>query len=182
MKKYILFLFVMAVGFSSAVYGQEHKKDSSEKKNPNFRIISSKTRTFKSFTPPGVSPLEPVWPMRDTVIMRGEEIEVGGFLSEQEVIEFEIIGFGKSKKSDLEKGSYIMKLKPKQTITYEFKWKDVDGNLYPSGRIVYVAKTEEEKKQLDKKIKETLGLQQKTTHRVIMSNGKIKINATHQRR
>ena len=177
MKKNILFLFVMAVGFSSAVYGQEHKKDSSEKKIPNFRIIRSETRTIKSFTPPGVPSSDPFLPARDTVIMRGEEIEVGAFFSEQVIKEVEIIGFGKSKKSDFEKGSYIIKLKPKQTITYEFKWNEVGWGERRSGRIVYVAKTEEEKKQLEEKLKASWQSPfQRTTYQYKNPNSSVKIS------
>ena len=52
-------------------------------------------------------------PIFDTVIMRGEKIEVGAYLHEKYLREIEIVGFGKSKKSDLEKGYYVIEQKPK---------------------------------------------------------------------
>ena len=144
MKKYILLFLLIAVGLSSEVYGQETKS------RPGSINIA--------FVPPGFSFLEPLLPRRDTVIMRGEEIEVGGYLSEKAIKEFEIIGYGKSNKSDLKKGFYVIKLKPKRTTTYEFKAVNSQFGSKPRlfGRIVYVAKTVEEKKELEEKLKATL--------------------------
>ena len=132
MKKYfILFLFVV-VGLSTEVYGQSVRNNQSPSK------------------PFGFVWHNPFLPNRDTVIMRGEEIEVGGYLSEKAIKEFEIIGYGKSNKSDLKKGFYVIKLKPKRTTTYEFKAVNPQLGSTPRlfGRIVYVAKTAEEKKEL----------------------------------
>ena len=144
MKKYILLFLLVVVGLSSEVYGQKRWKD---------------------FCPPGFSFNDPLLPRRDTVIMRGEEIEVGGYLKEGWIEDFEIVGYGKAKKSDYKKGSkegsynkYSIKLKPKQTTTYEFRWVDDYGVMH-RGRIVYVAKTAEEKKQLEEKVKAALGNQ-----------------------
>ena len=144
MKKYILLFLLLAVGLSSEVYGQQ------------VREVKSYQRTSKKFTPPGFLDWDPLLPRRDTVIMRGEEIEVGGYLSEEETKQFEIIGYGKAKKSDYKKSSYRIKLKPKQTTTYEFKWIERDGIKKRSGRIVYVAKTAEEKQQLEEKIQKSI--------------------------
>ena len=98
MKKYILLFLLVVVVLSPEVYGQKRWKD---------------------FCPPGFSFNDPLLPRRDTVIMRGEEIEVGGYLKEGWIKDFEIVGYGKAKKSDIRKGIYSIKLKPKQTITYE---------------------------------------------------------------
>ena len=56
-------------------------------------------------------------PARDTVIMRGETIEVGTYLHKKWMGSAEIEGYGRSKKSDMEKGYYTIIQKPKQTIT-----------------------------------------------------------------
>ncbi len=151
MKKYFILFLLLAVGLSSAVYGQQ------------VREGKSYQRTVQKFTPRNFQDWDPLLPRRDTVIMRGEEIEVGGYLSEEENKDFEIIGYGKAKKSDYKKkfdykkgvfdNKYSIKLKPKQTTTYEFKWKEWDGATNYSGRIVYVAKTAEEKKMLEEKLK-----------------------------
>ena len=153
MKKYILLFLLVVVVLSPEVYGQKRWKD---------------------FCPPGFSFNDPLLPRRDTVIMRGEEIEVGGYLSEEETKQFEIIGYGKAKKSDYKKkfdrkkgvfdNKYSIKLKPKQTTTYEFKWIEWNGGEGHSGRIVYVAKTAEEKKQLEEKLNANLGKWQLTTY------------------
>ena len=92
MKKIILLFLLVVVGLSSEVYGQKPRK-----------------------FPKGYE-IDPVLPTRDTVIMRGEEILVGGFLCEVNTKEFEIIGYGIAKKSDYKKGYYFIKLKPKQTM------------------------------------------------------------------
>ncbi|MBR4999722.1 MAG: hypothetical protein IKY11_02190 [Rikenellaceae bacterium] len=149
MRKYILLFLLLAVGLSSEVYGQKRWRD---------------------FCPPGFDFTAPLLPRRDTVIMRGEEIEVGCYLDKKWGKDFEIVGYGKAKKSDYEKGSkegsynkYSIKLKPKQTTTYEFRWFGFNREQR-SGRIVYVAKTAEEKKQLEEKIQAALGPYQFTTY------------------
>ena len=127
---------MLALGFSFVVYGQQAK---SKYRKSNQRLI-------KPYTPPGFPHWEPLLPRRDIVIMLGEEIEVGGYLSEQMWSGLEIIGYCKAKKSDIRKGIYSIKLKPKQTITYEVmmisSW---SGSKLRFGRIVYVAKNAEEK-------------------------------------
>ena len=150
MKKYILLFLLVVVGLSSEVYGQKRWKD---------------------FCPPGFDFTAPLLPRRDTVIMRGEEIEVGCYLDKKWSTDFEIVGYGKAKKSDYKKGSkegsynkYSIKLKPKRTTTYEFKWIQWDGSQIGSGRIVYVAKTAEEKKQMEEKLNANLGKWQLTTY------------------
>ena len=151
MKKYTLLFLLVVVGLSSEVYGQKPRK-----------------------FPKGYE-FEPVLPTRDTVIMRGEEILVGGFLCEVNTKEFEIIGYGIAKKSDYKKGYYFIKLKPKQTTTYEFKWSNWDGTHH-YGRNVYVAKTAEEKKQLEEGLKAKLSPYQRTTYQWVnpkYSNVKI---------
>ena len=162
MKKFILLLLLMVVGLSFEVYGKQ------------IRSGKPSQRRFKMFVPPGFRDWDPLLPRRDTVIMRGEEIEVGGYLSEEETKQFEIIGYGKAKKSDYKKGSkngsynkYSIKLKPKQTTTYEFKWIRWTGSRDHSGRIVYVAKTAEEKKQLEEKLNAKLGPKEFTTYQYV---------------
>ena len=164
MKKYILLFLLVVVGLSPEVYGQKRWKD---------------------FCPPGFSFNAPLLPRRDTVIMCGEEIEVGGYLKEEWIKNFEIVGYGKAKKSDYKKGSkegsynkYSIKLKPKQTTTYEFRWICNSRNrsdVMQSGRIVYVAKTAEEKKRLEKKINAALGYQFTTYQYSAPGNEGIKI-------
>ena len=149
MKKCILLFLVVVASLLSEVYGQSAKNNQSPAK------------------PFGFVWHNPFLPNRDTVIMRGEEIEVGGYLSEKAIKEFEIIGYGKSNKSDLKKGFYVIKLKPKRTTTYEFKAVNPQFGSTPRlfGRIVYVAKTAEEKKELEEKLKATLrGPYAKTTY------------------
>ena len=145
MKKYILLFLLAVVCSSSEVYGQQ----AWEGKSYQYRL--------KKYTPNGFDDLDPLLPRRDTVIMRGEEIEVGGYLNEKVLNQFEIIGYGKAKKSDYKKGYYSIKLKPKQTTTYEFKWFwSYRPGDHRSGRIVYVAKTAEEKKQMEERLNEKL--------------------------
>ncbi len=160
MKKYILLFLLVAVGLSSEVYGQQTRP-----RRPN-------QRTVQAWYPRGF--IHPVLPRRDTVIMRGEEIEVGGYISKEETKQFEIIGYGKAKKADYKKkfdykkgifdNKYSIKLKPKQTTTYEFRWIRFHGGEIRSGRIVYVAKTAEEKKILEEKLNAKLGPKGFTTY------------------
>ena len=160
MKKIILLFLLLAVGLSSTVYGQQ------------VREGKSYQRTVQIWYPRGFVSHE--LPRRDTVIMLGEEIEVGGYLSVEETKQFEIIGYGKAKKSDYKKkfdhkkgifdNKYSIKLKPKQTTTYEFRWIRFHGGEIRSGRIVYVAKTAEEKKILEEKLNAKLGPKGFTTY------------------
>jgi len=90
------------------------------------------------------------------VIMRGEAIEVGTYLSRKWMRGAEIEGFGSSKKSDMENGYYTIIQKPKQTITYRIKHIDPEGDKLVFRRTIYVAKTAEERKQLEKQLKEKL--------------------------
>jgi hypothetical protein len=83
--------------------------------------------------------------------MQGEEIEIGAWLSKSwDFVIFEIVGFGKSKKKDYEKGIYLKKLKPNKTTTYEMISYSQDNIKYGHKRTVYVAKNEEEKKEFEK--------------------------------
>ena len=172
MRKYILLILLLAICLSSEVYGQQTRP-----RRPN-------QRTVQAWYPRGF--IHPVLPRRDTVIMRGEEIEVGGYISKEETKQFEIIGYGKAKKSDYKKkfdykkgifdNKYSIKLKPKRTTTYEFKWIQWDGSQIGSGRIVYVAKTAEEKKQMEEKLNANLGKWQLTTYQYVAPGHKpIKI-------
>ena len=97
---------------------------------------------------------EAIIPSHDTVIMQGEEIELGSWLFPKHIPAIEIDGFGKSKKKDLEKGIYVINQKPKQTTTYKFFSYDTDGTKLICTRTVYVAKNEEEKKEFEKLAKE----------------------------
>ena len=163
MRKYILLFLLLAIGLSSEVYGQQTRT-----RKPN-------QRTMQAWYPRGF--IQPVLPRRDTVIMRGEEIEVGGYISKEETKQFEIIGYGKAKKADYKKkfdykkgifdNKYSIKLKPQQTTTYEFRWVSFYGIEMLEGRIVYVAKTAEEKKMLEEKLKANLGKWQLTTYQYV---------------
>ena len=93
---------------------------------------------------------EAIIPSYDTVIMRGEEIELGSWLFAKHIPAIEIDGFGKSNKKDLEKGIYVIKQKPKKTTTYKFFSYEIDGTRDVLERTVYVAKNEEEKKEFEK--------------------------------
>ena len=154
MKKYTILFILMAVALSSGVYGQEQTK----------RVLPKGIR----------GPWDLLLPKRDTVIMRGEEIEVGAYLLKEKFLEeVEIVGFGKSKKSDFEKGYYAIKQKPKQTITYEFNWKPNKWGITDI-RTVYVAKTEEEKKKLEEML-EKKRQEEKIKGKVVrLKNGVIK--------
>ena len=182
MKKYVLLLLLMAVGLSSGVYGQ----------GINIKKLKSKTKhgLIEPFTPPGVSENSPFLPRRDTVIMIGEEIEVGAYLCEVSCKRVEIVGYGNSKKSHLKKvdgfeykkGTYFIKVKPKQTTTYEFIWTDDVGWQLRHGRIVYVAKTAEEKKQMEEMLNAKLGPKGFTTYRYTPQGEEpIKITGTSSR-
>ena len=174
MKKYIVLFLLLAVGMSS--YGQDNNKKNRINLYEGLRV------KLGGFVPQGFNPTDPFLPRRDTVIVRGEEIEVGAYLSERVIKDVEVVGFGKSQKSDLEKGSYIIKLKPKRTTTYEFKWTDNFGGRsrkVTSGRIVYVAKTAKEKKQLEEKLNAKLGSDQFTTYQYRAPKGQSKVQFTN---
>ena len=163
MKKIILLFLLLAVGLSSTVYGQQ------------VREGKSYQRTVQIWYPRGFVSHE--LPRRDTVIMLGEEIEVGGYLSVEETKQFEIIGYGKAKKSDYKKkfdhkkgifdNKYSIKLKPQQTTTYEFRWVSFYGIEMLEGRIVYVAKNAEEKKILEEKLNAKLGPKEFTAYQYV---------------
>ena len=146
LKRWMLLFLLSSVGFSLSGYCQ--KQDGVppvDKRDPR--------RLF-----------DPLIPIRDTVIMRGEEIYIGAYLFDnnyQKIREVEVDGYGKSKKSDVEKGYFAVKLKPKQTTTYVIRYdsssRDITpmaGKLIPYKRTVYVAKTEAEKKKFEKIIEE----------------------------
>ncbi len=181
MKKYILLLFLMAVGLLSEVYGQGRI---------NVKNFKSLPRTLEDFTPPGISEDSPFLPRRDTVIMIGEEIEVGAYLCEVSCKRVEIVGYGNSKKSHLKKvdgfkykkGTYFIKVKPKQTTTYEFIWTDDVGWKLRDGRIVYVAKNAEEKKQMEEWLNAKLGPKRFTTYQYVAPGHEpVKITMTTSR-
>ena len=133
MKRYILLLLLLGVSVADG-FGQ----DKTKRTPPN--IFKGK-RYFRE---------EAIIPSHDTVIMRGEEIEIGGWLFSKHIPAIEIDGFGKSKKKDLEKGIYVIKQKPKKTTTYKFFSYEIDGTRDVLQRTVYVAKNEEEKKEFEK--------------------------------
>ena len=178
MKKFILLFLLLAICLSSEVYGQQTRP-----RRPN-------QRTVQAWYPRGF--IHPVLPRRDTVIMRGEEIEVGGYLSEEENKDFEIIGYGKAKKADYKKkfdykkgifdNKYSIKLKPQQTTTYEFRWVSFHGIEMLEGRIVYVAKNAEEKKILEEKLNAKLGPKGFTTYQYVAPGHEpVKITMTTSR-
>ena len=163
MKKSIILVLLVAIGFSTEVYGQQVKTEKSDQ------------RMEKRLMPKGFQDWDPLLPRRDTVIMRGEEIEVGGYLNEKVLTKFEITGYGKAKKSDYKKGYYKIKLKPKQTTTYEFRWWwSYRPGDHRSGRIVYVANTAEEKKMLEEKVAKDLKRYWRTAYQIGASEGMIK--------
>ena len=137
MKKLVFLLLLLGV---SAADG--FSQDKTKRTMPN--IFKGK-RYFRE---------EAVIPSHDTVIMQGEEIELGSWLFPKHIPAIEIDGFGKSKKKDLEKGIYVIKQKPKKTTTYKFFSYDTDGTKLICTRTVYVAKNEEEKKEFEKLAKE----------------------------
>ena len=165
MKKYFILFLLLAVCLSSEAYGKQ------------IRSGKPSQRRVKCFVPPGFRNSDPLLPRRDTVIMRGEEIEVGGYLSEEETKQFEIIGYGKAKKADYKKkfdhkkgifdNKYSIKLKPQQTTTYEFRWVSFYGIEMLEGRIVYVAKNAEEKKIMEEKLNAKLGPKEFTTYQYV---------------
>ena len=171
MRKYILLFLLLAVGLSPEVYGQKVNR-------------SKSYPTQKAYYPYGYEPSHPLLPQRDTVIIRGEEIEVGSYLSTQWHKSFEIIGYGKAKKSDYKKkfdrkkgifdNKYSIKLKPKHTTTYEFRWIDWRGYEEIWGRKVYVAKTEEGRKRMQKQLNKILG-RQYTTYQYVNPDYNVKV-------
>ena len=123
----------------------------------------------------------PMLPRRDTVILLGDEIEVGGYISEEETKDFEIIGYAKAQKSDYKKvtkrgsyNKYSIKLKPQQSTTYEFRWIDWKGDEVIWGRKVYVAKTEERRKRMQKQLNKILG-RQYTTYQYVNPDYNVKV-------
>jgi len=103
-----LLILLLVFGMSTGADGQEKTKRALPK--------GMKTR------------LDLLIPRRDTVIMRGDTIEVGTYLHERMMSGAEIEGYGKSKKSDMENRFYTITQKPKQTITYRIKhcrWSEI---------------------------------------------------------
>ena len=137
MKRYILLLLLLGVSVADG-FGQDKTKRTPPQ-------IFQGSRNYRE---------EAIIPSHDTVIMRGEEIEIGGWLFSKHIPAIEIDGFGKSKKKDLKKGIYVIKQKPKQTTTYKIFSYDLDGTNLICTRTVYVAKNEEEKKEFEKLAKE----------------------------
>ena len=94
-------------------------------------------------------------PFRDTVIMQGDEIEVGAWLSESwDYKSFDIVGFGKSKKKDYEKGIFLKKMKPNKTTTYVLISYGQDNIKFRHKRTIYVAKNEAEKEEFERLARE----------------------------
>ena len=122
-----------------------------------------------------------VLPERDTVIMRGEEVELGAFLAKRhDALRVEVINFGKSKEiKDDKMYIYTIKQKPKQTTTYTVRvWcRDNTANIWE--RTVYVAKDENEKKQLEKLARQReeeykRALRNGTAHGMSVKSSKVK--------
>ena len=139
MKNYLLLLLLFGVGVSTGVYGQEEAKKLPPKIGRAY---------FERY----------MRPEYDTVIMQGAEIKVGIYLRKTGWRNIEIVdsgkSIGKSDESDLKKGYYFIRQKPQQTITYEFVLQDLNPGRVALTRTVYVAKTEAEKKQFEKQLKE----------------------------
>ena len=162
MRNYSFLLFtLLLLGTFAGVYGQEKTK----------RTMPKRVRSHEQL----------LLPPRDTVIMRGEEIEVGSYLHEKWQVSVEVVDFGKSKKSDLEKGFYVIKQKPRQTITYRLVIQHLnDDSRYRIDRTVYVAKNEEEKKQLEQRLKEKIEAErkqreeQKKAGKIVLDFSKLK--------
>ena len=135
-KNYYLLFLLLLLGTSVGVYGQKRTMPDPRKGPHSHR------------------PENLIIPIQDSVILHGEEIEVGAFLSKKwDALGVEVSGLGKSQESDFKKGFYVIKQKPKQTITYKFVIQESEIRVVYY-RTVYVAKNEEEKKQLEKQIKE----------------------------
>ena len=144
---YSLLFLLLLLGISAGVHGQENTKRTRPK------VISYYT--------------DLLLPIRDTVIICGEEIEVGSYFHKNWQVSVEVIGFGKSKESDLEKGFYIIKQKPKQNITYQLAIQCLnDKAKLVFHRTVYVAKNEEEKKQIEQRLKEKFEAEKKRIEKV----------------
>ena len=170
MKRCILLLLMFVSAFSSEVCGQS-------------KVIKSYQRTEQSWYPRWFSSF--LLPRRDTVIIRGDEIEVGGYLSEEETKDFEIIGYGKAKKSDYKKfdhkkgiydNKYSIKLKPQRNTVYEFRWIDGEGHETIWGRKVYVAENEQARKIMQKQLNKRLR-GQSSTYQYVNPNENVKISA-----
>ena len=134
MKK-LVFLLLLLLGVSVSGFCQDKVKRT---RPDGMQIFQGYHTNFKENV---------IIPLRDTVIMQGEEIEIGAWLSKSwDFVIFEIVGFGKSKKKDYEKGIYLKKLKPNKTTTYEMISYSQDNIKYGHKRTVYVAKNEEERR------------------------------------
>ena len=153
-------LFLLFLLLPSVVCGQERKMPNLTK-GPHLDIRQNA-----------------IIPVTDTVIMQGEEIEVGAWLFNF-MTTIEVVNFGKSKKKDLEKGYYVIKQRPKQTITYTIlSWGD-QNDKFSFKRTVYVAKDEEEKKQFEKLARQKVeeynrALRNGTAHGMSVRSSKVK--------
>jgi hypothetical protein len=153
-------LFLLFLLLPSVVCGQERKMPNLTK-GPHLDIRQNA-----------------IIPVTDTVIMQGEEIEVGAWLFDF-MTTIEVVNFGKSKKKDLKKGYYVIKQRPKQTITYTIlSWGD-QNDKFSFKRTVYVAKDEEEKKQFEKLARQKVeeynrALRNGTVHGMSVRSSKVK--------
>ena len=155
MKKYLLLFLLMIIAVSAEIYGQSTKA----KRVISTEILHSRYHTRVKF--PNGKYDDPYIPSRDTVIMLGEEIEVGAYFERKDKDRFEevidILGFARSKKSDHDKGYFTIKVKPKKTTRYTIRIRNTDPTApdfikhlgHGDRRVIYVAKTKEEKQQIE---------------------------------
>lgn len=91
-------------------------------------------------------------PMNDTIIFKGSKIQIGARLQKHLATAVEIEGFGKSKKSDLEKGFFAIEVSPKKHTTYQITAHVGLDGIAIKKRTVYVVTSEKEKKIIEEKM------------------------------
>ena len=112
-----------------------------------YDVLAQQRRSGSSF-------FDRMWiPMNDTIIFKGSKIQIGARLQKHLATAVEIEGFGKSKKSDLEKGFFAIEVSPKKHTTYQITAHiGLDDGIAIKKRTVYVVKSEKEKKIIEEKM------------------------------
>ena len=92
-------------------------------------------------------------PANDTVIVKGETVHIGAYLRKGVVETGEVENFGISKKSDIEKGFFRVKVSPKKTTSYRIHlYFGPNKDRLSRTRTIYVVKSEKEKKAIEEKM------------------------------
>ena len=93
------------------------------------------------------------FPSKDTIIFKGSTVQIGARLKKNNVEAVEIENFGVSKKKDLEKGFFFVKVSPKKTTTYRM-YLYIGPNKVKTAEncTIYVVTSEEEKKTIEEKM------------------------------